>query len=37
MLQAIWVAIIFNGLGHQDGWQASMPDITQSLETGALF
>ena len=29
------MAIIFSGLGHQDGWQASMPDISQSRGTGA--
>ena len=28
------MAIIFSGLGHQDGWQASMPDIIQSQGTG---
>ena len=26
------MAIIFSGLGHQDGWQASMPDISQFQE-----
>ncbi len=29
------MAIIFSGLGHQDGWQASMPDIIQFRGTGA--
>ena len=29
------MAIIFSGLGHQDGWQASMPDIGQFQGTGA--
>ena len=29
------MAIIFSGLGHQDGWQASMPDISQFRGTGA--
>ena len=29
------MAIIFSGLGHQDGWQASMPNISQSWGTGA--
>ena len=28
------MAIISSGLGHQDGWQASMPDISQSQGTG---
>ena len=29
------MAIISSGLGHQDGWQASMPDISQFQGTGA--
>ena len=29
------MAIIFSGLGHQDGWQASMSDISQSRGKGA--
>lgn len=29
------MAIISSGLGHQDGWQASMPDISQSQGIGA--
>ena len=29
------MAIISSGLGHQDGWQASMPDISQFRGTGA--
>ena len=28
------MAIISSGLGHQDGWQASMPDINQSWGKG---
>ena len=29
------MAITSSGLGHQGGWQASMPDISQPQETGA--
>ena len=29
------MVIISNGLGHLDGWQASMSDISQSQGTGA--